>query len=369
MQEEQHLSKAGEIPTAATAPPAAGRVARVGAAIAALVALALLAPAAVPAAAAPPGMVAEDGFLGPASATPLSRAQARATWTPERIDGARPLTLAVATTSPDTAPRLLDAPPQTLKAMILDHPARYPKRVHGKLVGSFPGIGDYACSATVITSGSGSLLVTAGHCAYDVERQVAATDLAFVPGYARDSFPYGIWPITHLIVDKDWARGKLDHDYAMMRTVAPPALGSLQSQVGSRGIGFNQARKQRLQAFGYPAKGKPAYDGDKLVRCESGYLPDPYKSGGPRSRGMRCNQQQGSSGGGWVAKHEYVVSNTSHGYPRLSDNMFFGPYYGADVKRMYRAKTSFWPSVDPVRRKNGVPNLIGAKRGGPNLSG
>lgn len=36
---------------------------------------------------------------------------------------------------------------------------------------------------------------------------------------------------------------------------------------------------------------------------------------------------------------------------------------------MYRAKTSFWPSIDPVRRKGGVPNLIGAKRGGPNLSG
>lgn len=49
--------------------------------------------------------------------------------------------------------------------------------------------------------------------------------------------------------------------------------------------------------------------------------------------------------------------------------MFFGPYYGAAVKRMYRAKTSFWPSIGPIRRKGGVPNRIGAKHGGPNLSG
>lgn len=324
MRNQQHFNEASRdarwLPVAI-----AGRIA-----LAAATAV-LLAPAAAAAAATPPGMVAEDGFLGPATPLALSRAQARATWTRERIAAAQPLPLAAtagdpARTASAPAPRLLGAPAAaTLKAIILDHPARYPKRVHGKLVGSFPGIGDFACSATVVTSGSGSLLVTAGHCAYDVERQVAAANLAFAPGYARNSLPYGVWSVTHLIVDKEWARGKLDHDYAMMRTAEPPSIGTLQALVGSRGIGFNQARKQRLQAFGYPAKGKPAYDGDKLVRCESGYLPDPYKSGGPRSRGMRCDQQQGSSGGGWVAKHEYVVSNTSHGYPRLSDNMFFGP--------------------------------------------
>ena len=292
----------------------------------------------------------------------MSRIEATAAWTPERVAAAPPLGLPAPETAPP-APRLAGSPePVTLSSQILKNPTTYPNRVHGKLVGTFEGLGDYSCSATVVTSGSGSLLVTAGHCAYDVESRTVATNLAFAPGYSRNSFPYGIWPISHLIVDKGWSKGKLDYDYAMMRTAVTP-LGTLQSVVGSRGIGFNQPRKQKLQAYGYPGRGKPEYNGDKLVLCKSGYLPDPYRSGGPRGRGMRCDQQEGSSGGGWVAKKKYVVSNTSHGYPRLSQNLFFGPYYGNSVRAMYKAKTKFWPSIKPVKRKGKVPDLVGPKQG------
>ena len=320
--------------------------------------------AAAPAVAAPPGLTAEDGFLGPAGpARPsMDRAAARDYWTPARIAAAGPLDLG-AETPPRPAPERLFAAPQTLKASILTNPGAYPNRVHGKLVGTFPGLGDYSCSATVVSSGTGGLLTTAGHCAYDVDSGTVAVNIAFAPGYSKSSLPYGVWPITHLIVDKRWGRGSLDFDYSMMQVDPDPADGTLQSVVGSRGIGFNQPRKQRLQAYGYPAKGNKEYNGDRLVRCESGYLPDPYRSGGPRGRGMRCNQKEGSSGGGWVSKHKYVVSNTSHGYPRISSNLFFGPYYGAATKRMYKAKTSFWPSIKPPKRKGGVPNLIGPKRG------
>lgn len=323
--------------------------------------LAALATAA-PALAAPAGMTAEDGFLGPAAPArgTLDRAEARSYWTPARIAAASPLDLGSGTTPAPAPQRLFDAP-QPLKATILTNPDVYPNRVHGKLAGTFPGLGDYVCSATVVSSGTGGLIITAGHCAYDVDSGTAAVNLAFAPGYSKSSLPYGVWPITHLIVDKRWGKGSLDFDYSMMQVA--PAATTLQDAVGSRGIGFSQPRKQRLQAYGYPAKGNKEYDGYRLVRCESGYLPDPYRSGGPRGRGMHCNQQEGSSGGGWVSKHKYVVSNTSHGYPRISSNLFFGPYYGAATKRMYKAKTSFWPSIEPVKRKGQVPNLIGPERG------
>ena len=153
-------------------------------------------------------------------------------------------------------------------------------------------------------------------------------------------------------------RAGIDSDTAFGAVTPPLVLSSNFSFAG-----FNQKRKQRLQAYGYPAKGKPDYNGDKLVLCTSGYVGDPYKNGGPRSRGMHCDQQQGSSGGGWVSKKKYVVSNTSHGYPQISNNLFFGPYYGNDTRSMYKAKTSFWPSIGPVKKKGKVPDKIGPSRG------
>lgn len=335
-----------------------------------LTATAVLLAAAGSAQAAPAGLTQEDGFYGPANPQTLSYSEARRTWTADRIAAAQPLPSDVAV--PGTSPRPKAAPtpsllgaatPQTLKANILKNPTTYPNRLHGKLVGTFEGLGDYACSATVVTSGSGSLLTTAGHCAYDVQSGTIASNLAFAPGYSKDSVPLGVWPISNLIVDKAWAKkGKLDYDYSMMRTLVSP-FGTLQSVVGSRGIGFNLKRKQRLQAYGYPAKGRKQYDGDKLVLCTSGYIGDPYDNGGPRGRGMHCDQQQGSSGGGWVADKKYVVSNTSHGYPQLSNNLFFGPYYGNAVRNMYKANTSFWPSIGPVKKKGKVPDKVGPKRG------
>jgi hypothetical protein len=335
------------------------------AALLALAATALLLGFAAPASAAPPGLVADGGFLGPAAPRTLSRAEAQATWTPERIAAATPADLPGGDVSAPAAPapRLLGYEPQTLKATILKNPTTYPNRVHGKLVGTFRGLGDYSCSATVATSGSGSLITTAGHCAYDVEHGIVATNVAFAPGYSKGSLPYGVWPVVDLIVTKEWAnKAKLDYDFSMMRTGVSP-FGTLQAVVGSRGLGFDQPRKQRLQAYGYPARGNKAYDGDKLVRCDSGYVPDPVKNGGPKGRGMHCDQQQGSSGGGWVAKGGYLVSSTSHGYPQLSNNLFFGPYYGGKAKSMYKAKTKFWPSIGPVKRNGKVPNKIGPKKG------
>ena len=132
----------------------------------------------------------------------------------------------------------------------------------------------------------------------------------------------------------------------------------MQDIAGSRGIGFNQKRKQHLEAYGYPAKGNPRYNGDRLIRCDSGYIGDPYKSGGPQSRGMRCDMQQGASGGGWVSQHSFVVSDTSHGYPQLSKTAIFGPYFGNVAKSLYKAKTRSWPSIGPVSCNGKVATII-----------
>ncbi len=216
----------------------------------------------------------------------------------------------------------------------------------------------------MISSRSESLILTAGHCVYDAGGSNRfASRIAFVPGYSRNSLPYGAWTGTNAITTSQWVRfGALDYDFAFVR-LGPTARGTVQSAVGSRGIGFNQPRKQRLDAYGYPAKGAPSYDGNRLIRCSGGYVADPFRNGGPRSRGMRCDQQQGASGGGWVSQDSFVVSDTSHGYPRLSKGFFFGPYFGKVAKALYRAKARGWPSVGPISCGGRVVSIAGTDTG------
>src|SRR5690349_3900276 len=99
---------------------------------------------------AAPSTAAGD-FVAPPPAGELSPAQAQRAWTPERIAAAPPLELEpggeLRTEPPQ--PQLFSAAP----AARSEHPIgarRYPNRVHGKLVGTFPGLGDFGCSATVV---------------------------------------------------------------------------------------------------------------------------------------------------------------------------------------------------------------------------
>ena len=311
----------------------------------------------------------------PQVATTLSATTTKSYWTPQRLADAQPLDLArgavtqPAVTQPAsggaTGAEIFGRAAATpFKAVAVDRPEKYPNRVHGALFGTFAGVGDYSCSATVVSSGSESAIMTAGHCVFDAgESNRFATNLAFVPAYSENSFPYGIWTGTNAITTKQWIRrGSLDYDLAFIRLIVSP-YGTIQSIIGSRGIGFGQKRRQHLSAYGYPADhGRKTYDGNHLIRCDSGYVPDPYRDGGPRSRGMRCDMKFGASGGGWVAQHSMLVSDTSHGYPGRYKNQFFGPYYGAVAKSLYKANTKSWPSIGPIRCRGKVATMIATNR-------
>lgn len=306
------------------------------------------------------------------TATTLNAEATEDYWTLEMINEAPPLELPSgngyeAETFDAEGPSeadLFGSEAQTFKARQIKRPRKYPHRVHGKLVGTFPGVGNYSCSATVVSSRSRSLIATAGHCVYDLNTRQFATNLFFAPGYQYNQLPYGAFPGTNVITTGQWVkRGNLDFDAAMIRLGAN-RLGTVQKAVGSRGIGFNQPRKQHLTAYGYPAAGNKKYDGRKLIKCDSGPVPDPVKKGGPDSRGMRCDMKQGSSGGGWVSQGMMVVSNVSHGYPQDSRNKFYGPYYGAAIKNMYKtARPGGWPTIGPLGCMGEVATIVGTNRG------
>ena len=91
-----------------------------------------------------------------------------------------------------------ERPPYTSGEVPLASQTTFPLSTNGLLIGKLPGFGDYSCSATVISSESDSVLITAGHCVYDFQVGFAKR-VAFAPAYHQGDTPFGVWSAADLI--------------------------------------------------------------------------------------------------------------------------------------------------------------------------
>lgn len=322
--------------------------------------------------AAVPAGAGEELNIGPKYVTSgpgfetLSRAEADEFWTPKRLAQARPIDLPTSGTAGRTESEPKAIPGSVpFSSTAIAFTGKYPNRTHGKLFGVM-GDSIYTCSGTLVGSGSGAMLTTAGHCVVDPATRTGASYLVFAPAYTNGTFPYNIWPVTNVITNRDWAlKSNLNYDFAYLRIVP-----GLQKAIGSRGIAFNQPVKQRIDAYGYPAEGpSPDYNGENMIRCNSGYVPDKERDRfhrGPSSIGMRCDMQGGASGGGFVIQNSAVTSVVSHGHITRGGNIekgrVYGPRFGATAKGMYKANTAGWPSIGPYGCLGKVGDLVGTLR-------
>ncbi|GAA3822569.1 trypsin-like peptidase domain-containing protein [Streptomyces chiangmaiensis] len=79
----------------------------------------------------------------------------------------------------------------------------------GAKVGALFGAGDsleggHFCTASVVHSPRGDLIVTAAHC-------LSGGTMWFAPGYREGRAPYGVWKVTRTFVDDAWS-GDEDED-------------------------------------------------------------------------------------------------------------------------------------------------------------
>jgi hypothetical protein len=74
-------------------------------------------------------------------------------------------------------------------------------------------LGIHFCTASVVDSPSGDLLITAAHCM----KGRTASEMAFVPDYARGEKPFGVWTVSRIIVDQSWtSSADPDDDFAFL---------------------------------------------------------------------------------------------------------------------------------------------------------
>jgi hypothetical protein len=221
--------------------------------------------------------------------------------------------------------------------------------------------GDWICSGSVVSDGSTgngySLVVSAGHCAYDggggwATNWMYMPDFDASPNYNCATRTLGCWTATSLVLWSAFVSGggfgnsTLGYDWSIARVglggsggnTELDSYGSYPLKTSGNGAGDS------AWAFGYPAAGK--YHGNDLTYCSGKTVRDPY---GEPTWGLRCDMTGGSSGGPWLVGTTdpaggsgSIASVNSYGYSGLK--YMFGPIFNSNTASTYNAAKSLNPT-------------------------
>jgi V8-like Glu-specific endopeptidase len=155
------------------------------------------------------------------------------------------------------------------------------------------GSDSHFCTASVINSTVGSLILTAAHCVYSSSGY--SQNLEFIPGYVSGSSPYGAWPVTQITVAKDWRQGQDPNlDVAFLDVVPPPnSVGPIEQVTGALQLAFALPDAQHITVIGYNDTDQ------KPIMCDTTsfkFRPDQMEF---YCRGF----WYGTSGGPWILKY------------------------------------------------------------------
>ncbi len=113
-------------------------------------------------------------------------------------------------------------------------------------------LGTHFCTASVVNSPAGNLILTAAHC-LPGSSAASAGSIAFVPGYVDGTTPAGVWMVTGTFVDPAWsATANPDDDFAFLTVAQPGSSTPIESVTGAENLGINDPPSGIVQVIGYP---------------------------------------------------------------------------------------------------------------------
>src|SRR5215469_12763507 len=108
---------------------------------------------------------------------------------------------------------------------------------------------NHFCTASVVDSPTGNLIVTAAHC---MQGQRPG-HVVFAPGYSAGGAPYGLWTVTKVIEDQPWlTSGDPDDDFAFLVVSQRGTRVPVQSLTGGEIVGTGQPAGRTVVVAGYP---------------------------------------------------------------------------------------------------------------------
>jgi V8-like Glu-specific endopeptidase len=149
----------------------------------------------------------------------------------------------------------------------------------------------HACTATVVDSSKGDMLLTAAHCVSG-----SGAGMVFAPGYHNGVSPYGRWTVTALHVAPGWVNSQDPQDDFAFLTVAPQTidgrLRDIQQVTGAYQLGAKPHSGEAITVLGYP----DGSNNDAITCRTKVYLTGAFPS-------FNCSGfVNGTSGGPWVTQ-------------------------------------------------------------------
>ncbi|WP_406203068.1 trypsin-like peptidase domain-containing protein [Kitasatospora sp. NBC_01560] len=183
--------------------------------------------------------------------------------------------------------------------------------------------GNHFCTASVLHSPTGNLLLTAAHC-------MSSTDgVVFAPGYRDGDAPYGTWRVTAIHTSSGWSRnGDPDEDFAILET-APSDGHRIEDVVGANQLGTDVSFAATVRLYGYPGGGEEPNLCTNATDRHSSY-----------QRVVDCpDYPGGTSGGPWIDTATGHVIGIIGGYQQGgdSDDTSYSAYFDHTVATLYNA--------------------------------
>jgi V8-like Glu-specific endopeptidase len=149
------------------------------------------------------------------------------------------------------------------------------------------------CTASVVHSPGGDLLLTAAHCLQGRSLTPAGT-ISFAPGYHNGQFPYGRWIVRSVFTDSQWQKDQNPaDDFAFLIAGRPGAR--IERNTGAETLYTGAALPKKAQVIGYPDSSNLPLGCNATVRHVG--------SGHPDQEMFRCDgYTNGTSGAPFLAK-------------------------------------------------------------------
>ncbi|WP_370105131.1 serine protease [Streptacidiphilus sp. BW17] len=222
---------------------------------------------------------------------------------------------------------------------------------HASEFGGLPAVGavfsasdtslsHHFCTASVVDSPGGDVIVLAAHCLSDpANGSPTPGPIAFVPGYHDGQQPFGVWYSSALLIDPHWAANSdpdTDVAFAVVHKNGDPSA-RVEDEVGAEKIAFNQPMPATVGVVGYPA------ETDKPVSCLN-----TTKIFSPTQAEFDCTGfTDGTSGGPLLRDIDPVsglgtVLGVIGGYQEGgdTDDVSYAAYFGAPAKALYQAASA-----------------------------
>jgi V8-like Glu-specific endopeptidase len=111
------------------------------------------------------------------------------------------------------------------------------------------GLGMHFCTASVVDSPTGNLVLTAAHCM----SERSASQVEFVPDYSRGRTPFGVWKVSRVIEDQNWTSSSdPDDDFAFLVVSQSGMSAPVERLTGGEVIGIGHGPGLMVRVAGYP---------------------------------------------------------------------------------------------------------------------